>query len=166
MMSLHRLSLAQERRPRLPSPFCSRLMWSWRLHKQWCWLLPESWPNRWKALLIQVCYSTQVLSLSSVSSNEKVWKVYACPLSTGQGCVCQWRKVRYQLGEEEIKTVFIPVSSKQWDKDCFMIWAQIRINYFNMIHHPFCFLCSDSWAQMVFFFLDCFYNLLNCLCRL
>lgn len=51
------------------------------------------------------------------------------PLSSGQGCVCQWHSDLYLVRAEEIKPIFIPVISIQWGIDCFMVWAQTASAY-------------------------------------
>lgn len=156
-MSSHRLSLAQERPPPLPSPSCSRLMWSWRLHKLWCWLLPESSPNRWEPLLIQVCYSALLYSfclflwgkcsrLFQKESGKHFSFISMPPVTVSVGCVCQWHKILYLLGAEKIKAIFIPVSSAQWEKT--VSWYGHR--YLSNLLRCFASFCSDSWAQVVF----------------
>ncbi len=126
-MSSHRLSLAQERPPPLPSPSCSRLMWSWRLHKLWCWLLPESSPNRWEPLLIQVCYSALLYSFClflwgkcSRLFQKESGKHFSFISMPPCHCVCRLCLSMTQnlisVRGRENKAIFIPVSSAQWEK--------------------------------------------------
>lgn len=141
-MSSHRLSLAQERPPPLPSPSCSRLMWSWRLHKLWCWLLPESSPNRWEPLLVQVCYSALLYSfclflwgkcsrLFQKESGKHFSFISMPPVTVSVGCVCQWHNLISVRGREN-KGHIHPSQLSTVRKDCFMVWAQILVKSLKM----------------------------------